>query len=189
MNKEAVEGMKAFLTGLGIDVEHSPLAKTPERMTKLFTQLFSGLDADTKEVWGEIFPTDYTGLVAVRDIPFYSVCEHHLMPFYGTVDIVYQPHEGRVAGLSKLTKLVELLARKPQLQERMTREIAEALTDDLQAEGVFVRVQGEHFCMVMLGEVKQGTKVVTLESRGTLQEKGVLREEGLLLIQGGQADD
>lgn len=188
MNRQSVEGMKQFLEGLGIDTVEGPLAKTPERVTRLFTNLFSGVGKDSKEIWGDVFATDYQGLVAVTDIPFYSVCEHHLMPFFGTVDIVYQSKDGRVAGLSKLAKLVELFARRPQLQERMTAEIADAVEKDLEASGVLVRIRAEHFCMLMLGEVKPGTKAVTFESRGLLHESGPLREEGLLLIQGGKID-
>jgi len=126
-------------------------------------------------------------LVAVTSIPFYSVCEHHLMPFFGTADIVYQPKDGRVAGLSKLSDLVNLFARRPQLQERMTREIATALENDLEAEGVMVRIKATHLCMLIKGELQQGTAVVTMECRGVLSRTGQLREEALTIL-GGSTD-
>ena len=126
-------------------------------------------------------------MVAVTNIPFYSVCEHHLMPFFGTADIIYQPKDGRVAGLSKLSDLVNLFAHRPQLQERMTREIATALETDLEAEGVMVRIKATHLCMLIKGELQQGTAVVTMECRGVLSRTGQLREEALTIL-GGSTD-
>ena len=99
MNRQAVEGIKQFLEALGIDLKASDMEKTPERVATLFAHLFQGYGKDSKELWGEIFPTEYNGLVSVKGLPFYSMCEHHLMPFYGTADIVYQPKDGRVVGL------------------------------------------------------------------------------------------
>lgn len=145
------------------------------------------MNVKSADIWGEIFPTEYKGLVAVTDIPFYSVCEHHLMPFFGTVDIVYQPKEGRVAGLSKLSDLVNVFARRPQLQERMTRQIATALETDLLAEGVVVRIKATHLCMLIKGELQQGTAVVTMECRGVLSKTGQLREEAMAIL-GGTTD-
>lgn len=186
MDSKTKEGIRLFLEGLGIDLQAQYMEKTPERVEKLYTELFSGMAQTSADVWGEIFPTEYEGLVAVKDIPYYSMCEHHLMPFFGTVDIVYQPHEGRVAGLSKLGKLVEVFSRRPQLQERLTKEIADALERDLQAEGVFVRVKGTHLCMLIRGELQPGTEVLTMESRGVLRAGGALREEALTMIGGEQ---
>lgn len=188
MNEKARQGIALFLEGLGIDAAEDGLMKTPERVADLYADLFSGRGRSSREVWGEIFPTEYKGLVGITRIPYYSVCEHHLMPFYGTVDIVYQPFEGRVAGLSKLGKLVELYARRPQLQERLTGEIADAIERDLKAEGVIVQLSGIHLCMLMRGEMEQDARVVTSESRGVLLRDGALREEALMMIRGGRGN-
>ncbi len=186
MNKKAVESMASFLESMGINLKNENMEKTPQRVVALYEALFSGRGKDTSSLWGDVFPTEYRGIVAVTGIPFYSVCEHHLMPFFGTVDIAYVAENGRVAGFSKLAKLVEIMARRPQLQERMTREIADAIEMDLSATGVMIRIEAEHFCMLMLGEVKPGTKAVTVESRGILSSSGEKREEALLLFQGGK---
>lgn len=187
MKEQASEGIAQFLTALGIDLKAAGMEKTPKRVAALYEELFSGRQVKSADIWGEIFPTEYKGLVAVTDIPFYSVCEHHLMPFFGHVDIVYQPKDGRVAGLSKLSDLVNVFAKRPQLQERMTREIATALARDLQAEGVVVRIKATHLCMLIKGELQQGTAVVTMECRGVLSKTGQLREEAMAIL-GGTAD-
>lgn len=182
------EAVRQFLIGLGIDLEEQGLAKTPSRVTKLYKELFRGMQETSKDVWGEIFPTDFKGLMSVMNIPFYSMCEHHLMPFFGTVDIIYQPKNGRVAGLSKFGKLVEVFARRPQLQERLTNNIADAIEEDLDAEGVMVRLKGTHLCMLIRGEMQEGTQIVTLESRGALQKNGSLRDEAFAIMGGTKED-
>ena len=154
----------------------------------MYEELFQGVQQHTKDIWGEVFSTDYTGLVAVTNIPFYSMCEHHLLPFFGTVDIVYQPKEGRVVGLSKFGDVVYVLARRPQLQERLTSQIADAIEQDLMADGVFIRMKATQLCMLIKGEIQQGTQVVTIESRGILQEGGPLRDEAIALMGGIQTD-
>ncbi|WP_251443563.1 GTP cyclohydrolase I [Veillonella intestinalis] len=187
MKEQASEGIAQFLRALGIDLQAAGMEKTPQRVATLYEDLFSGMHVNSADIWGEIFPTEYKGLVAVTDIPFYSVCEHHLMPFFGHVDIVYQPKEGRVAGLSKLSDLVNVFAKRPQLQERMTRELATAIETDLQAEGVVVRIKATHLCMLIKGELQQGTAVVTMECRGVLSKTGQLREEAMAIL-GGTTD-
>lgn len=182
MKQTAEESLQAFLEGLGLDLQQAHMTKTPARVTALYKDLFRGLGGDTKFLWGEVFPTDYKGLVAVHGIPFYSMCEHHLMPFFGKVDIVYLPHEGRVAGLSKLADLVDLLARRPQLQERLSSQIADALEEDLGAQGVMVRIQATHLCMLVRGKMQLDTQAMTMESRGLLAEGKGLRQEALLLL-------
>lgn len=184
MNRQAVEGMTMFLEGLGIDLTAEGMEKTPERVVALFEELFRGRMGSSRAVWGEIFSTEYKGLIAVTNIPYYSVCEHHLMPFFGVADVIYQPHEGCVAGLSKIGDIVDLYARRPQLQERLTREIADSIERDLLADGVMVRVTGTQLCMLMKGEFQPGTKVTTLESRGILSKTGALREEALAILGG-----
>ena len=179
MNQRAKDGIKQFLEALSVDTEAPELEKTPSRVTELYSELFSGVGLDTKAAWGETFSTDYKGLVAVTGIPFYSMCEHHLLPFFGTVDIVYQPKDGCVAGLSKFQDVVNILSRRPQLQERLASELADAIMNDLFAHGVFVRIKGT---------MQQDSKVITLESRGVLAEKGTLRDEALAMLGGGQVN-
>jgi len=170
MNQRAKDGIKQFLAALSVDTEAPELEKTPSRVTELYSELFSGVGLDTKSAWGETFSTDYKGLVAVTGIPFYSMCEHHLLPFFGTVDIVYQPKNGCVAGLSKFQDIVNILSRRPQLQERLASELADAIMNDLSAHGVFVRITSTQLCMLIKGTMQQDSKVITLESRGVLAE-------------------
>ncbi|WP_251424268.1 GTP cyclohydrolase I [Veillonella agrestimuris] len=184
MNHRAQEGIEQFLKALSVDIEAPELAKTPVRVVDLYEDLFSGIGVSTKELWGDIFPTDYAGLVAVTNIPFYSMCEHHLMPFFGTVDVIYEPHNGCVAGLSKFSDVIAVLSKKPQLQERLTKEIADAIMNDLSAEGVFVRLKATQLCMLMKGNLPHGSQVVTIESRGVLNEAGALRDEALAMLGG-----
>lgn len=182
----AEDGIRQFLDCLGIDITNPALQKTPQRVTELYTKVFDGVGKNSQSIWGDIFPTEYEGLVSVLDIPFYSMCEHHLVPFFGTADIIYQPKDGRVAGLSKLGVLVDLFAHRPQLQERMTGEIADALERDLDAQGVLVRLKAQHLCMVLHGELPQGSQTVTLESRGSFKREGPSREEALLILGGSK---
>ena len=172
MNQRAKDGIKQFLQALSVDTEAPELEKTPSRVTELYGELFSGVGMDTKSAWGDTFTADYKGLVALSGIPFYSMCEHHLLPFFGTVDIVYQPKDGCVAGLSKFQDVVNILSRRPQLQERLTSELADAIMDDLSAHGVFVRITSTQLCMLIKGTMQQDSKVITLESRGVLDETG-----------------
>ncbi len=116
------------------------------------------------------------------------MCEHHLLPFFGTVDIVYQPKDGCVAGLSKFQDIVNILSRRPQLQERLASELADAIMNDLSAHGVFVRITSTQLCMLIKGTMQQDSKVITLESRGVLAETGTLRDEALTMLGGGQAN-
>lgn len=186
-HKQAVVAMKQFLEALGIDLQAQNMEKTPERVTSLFEDLFSGQGVKASQLVRHAFSSGYEGLVAVKDIPFYSICEHHLMPFFGTVDIVYRPRKGQVTGLSRLRDLVMTLSKRPQLQERMTQQIAEALMEGTQAEGVIVRVQSYQLCMMMRGEVTPTTQTVTIESKGCLKKTGSLRQEALLAIEKGEA--
>lgn len=184
MNEQSESGIKLFLEGLGLNLKELHMEKTPARVSDLYEELFSGVHKDTKSIWGEVFPTEYTGLVSALEIPFYSICEHHLMPFYGTVDIVYQPKNGKVVGIGKMGKLVKLLAAKPQLQERFTKELADALENDLEVEGVLIRVKGIHLCMIIRGEMQPHTSVSTLESRGLLKDNITIHNEALAIIGG-----
>lgn len=165
VNARAVTAMRDFLEAIGIDLKSRGMEKTPERVAKMYELLFSG-NKDTKDIWGEMFNSGATGIVAVRHIPFYSMCEHHLVPFFGEVNIAYLPKNGCVAGFSKFTKLVERLSRQPQLQERLTREIAEAVLDGLGAAGVLVTCEAQQLCMTMRGDLAPDTRTLTSECLG-----------------------
>ncbi len=186
MNTRAEEAIAIFLTALGIDCTSAEMKNTPKRVAALYEELFSGVGADTTSLWTDVYPTDFSGLISITSIPFYSICEHHLVPFSGLVDIVYKPVDGRVVGLSKLTDLVHMIARKPQLQERMSKEIADTIAMELGAEGVIVRIQAEHFCMIMGSHMPRGASINTIESRGVLQDDGPARNEALILLNGGK---
>lgn len=181
---DAEQGIEQFLRALHIDIEAMGLQETPKRVATLYTELFSGLQEEPNKLLENTYPTDYEGLVAVRDIPFYSVCEHHLVPFYGMVHIVYEPVDGKVVGLGRLQKLVKIFARRPQLQERMTSDIAQALMEGLGAKGAMVQIVGTHLCMLMKGEVSHSTEALTLASKGSLKDNPVLQQEALLLLGG-----
>ncbi|MFW6150631.1 MAG: GTP cyclohydrolase I FolE, partial [Chloroflexota bacterium] len=156
---------------------------TPERVSDMYAELFSGLDQDPKDELTTSFDEEHQEMIILRDIPFYSMCEHHLLPFYGVASVGYVPSEsGRIVGISKLARVVEILARRPQLQERMTREIADCIHEALLPDGVAVIVKAEHLCMVMRGIKKPGTNVITSAVRGTFRSKAVTRSEFLSLI-------
>ncbi len=187
MNERAIRAFTEFLTALGLDIDELGMQRTPERVTALYETLFSGVGCGTRTVWGEVFASEYTGTVMVRGLRFYSLCEHHLLPFFGTADIAYMPRDGQVAGLSKLEALVKLLARRPQLQERLTEEIATAIAGDLDAQGVWVRLQAEHLCMTMKGESEAGARITTVAGRGALAPGS--EEEKRILVRMGEQDE
>lgn len=165
----AAAAMREFLTALGVSVASCGMEETPARTAELYAELFAGLRSDTSALWAETMTEDTAGLVAVRDIPFYSMCEHHLLPFFGTVDIVYRPQGGRVAGFGVFAQLAALYAARPQLQERLTAQIADEIMRGLGAAGVLVVVRARQLCMMMRGERAHGTQTVTAECRGAFR--------------------
>ena len=182
MNKEMIiEGAKLILEGIGEDLNREGLLETPDRMARMYMEVFEGLNMDAKEVLAKTFEVGSNDLVLEKDITYYSMCEHHLVPFYGKAHIAYIPN-GRVAGLSKLARTVEICAKKPQLQERLTTEIADAIMEHLDAQGVMVVIEGEHMCMTMRGVKKPGTKTLTTTYRGVFKENSDLRREVMTLI-------
>ena len=189
MDTQRIEAaVRELLLAIGEDPEREGLQETPRRVAAMYTEVFSGLEEDPHahvKIFHEDSPDE---MVTVRDIPLYSMCEHHLLPFFGTVDIVYQPKDGCVAGLSKFQDIVNILSRRPQLQERLASELADAIMNDLSAHGVFVRITSTQLCMLIKGTMQQDSKVITLESRGVLAEKGTLRDEALAMLGGGQAN-
>lgn len=183
-NEKAVAAMRDFLEAIGVDLKARGMEKTPERVARMYAYLFNGMNKETKSIWGETFASDSRGLVAVRHIPFYSMCEHHLVPFFGEVNIVYLPANGHVAGFSKFVELVELLSHQPQLQERLTAQIARAILEDLKAKGVLVTVSAEQLCMTMRKDEAHGTRTLTSEAGGAFQEDPMLCREAWLMIGG-----
>ncbi len=182
MNKEMImQGAKLILEGIGEDLNREGLLETPDRMARMYMEVFEGLNMDAKEVLAKTFEVESNDLVLEKDITYYSMCEHHLVPFYGKAHIAYIPN-GRVAGLSKLARTVEICAKKPQLQERLTTEIADAIMENLNAQGVMVVLEGEHMCMTMRGVKKPGTKTITTTYRGVFKENSDLRREVMTLI-------
>jgi len=175
----------SIIEAIGEDISREGLKNTPRRVAEMYAEIFSGLDADPKAELTVGFEEQHYEMVILRDIPFYSMCEHHFLPFYGVAHVGYIPHiGGRVVGASKLARVVEIFARRPQLQERMTKQIAEAIFEALNPDGVGVVVQAEHLCMVMRGIKKPGTTVITSAVRGSFRSKAVTRSEFLSLIQG-----
>lgn len=176
----------SIIEAIGEDPDKESMKDTPQRIAEMYAELFSGLDADPKTELIVGFEEGHRELVILRDIPFYSMCEHHLLPFYGVVHVGYIPGvDGKVVGISKLARVVEIFARRPQLQERMTRQIADTIFEALQPDGVAVIIRAEHLCMIMRGIKKPGTNVITSAVRGIFRSKAVTRSEFLSLIHGG----
>lgn len=161
--------VKLLLEGIGEDAEREGLIETPERIARMYGEIFSGMAEDPALHLQKTFSVDSNELVLVKDITFYSMCEHHLMPFYGKAHIAYLP-DGRVVGLSKLARTVEMYARRLQIQEQMTAQIAEAIMTHLRPQGVMAMLEAEHMCMTMRGVEKPGSRTVTMASRGCFQE-------------------
>ncbi|GAA3705583.1 GTP cyclohydrolase I FolE [Zhihengliuella alba] len=176
--------VREILEAIGEDPDRDGLLDTPKRVAKAYTEFFSGLHASAEDLLDTTFDIDHSELVLVKDIPFYSTCEHHLVPFHGSAHVGYIPGEhGSVTGLSKLARLVELYARRPQVQERLTTQIADALVENLSPRGVIVVVECEHMCMSMRGVQKPGARTVTSAVRGQLLESAT-RAEAMSLILG-----
>ena len=184
----AAEAVRQFLAALDVDVEARGMERTPARVAAMFAYLFGGLGRDAAAVLTPPLVTETTGLVAVTRIPFSSLCEHHLVPFYGTVDIVYEPHAGRVAGFSRFVEAVEVLARRPQLQERLTREVAETVMRGLAADGVLVVCRAHQFCMALREGGTHDTLTTTSEALGALAEPALAAQAWALLGGAGKED-
>ncbi len=175
----------SIIEAIGEDPNREGLVDTPERVADMYAELFMGLDKDPKEELAVGFEIGHREMVILRDIPFYSMCEHHLLPFYGVAHIGYIPNEeGRIVGISKVARVVEIIAKRPQLQERMTTQIADAINEALKPEGVAVVIQAEHLCMIMRGIEKPGSNVITSALRGLFRRRAASRAEFFSLIQG-----
>lgn len=180
--QEAAEAVKVLLAFTGEDIDREGLIETPHRVTKMYSEIFSGYGMDAGAILSKTFKDEkHKEMVVVKDIPYYSHCEHHMVPFFGKVHIGYIP-DGTVVGLSKFARLVECFAKRLQIQERMTSQIAEAIEEHLKPLGCIVVVEGEHLCMAMRGVSKPGTTTQTAAVRGIFLDKQAAREEFYMLI-------
>jgi GTP cyclohydrolase I len=175
------EAVKLIIEAIGEDPEREGLLETPDRIAKMYSEIFSGLNESAEDHLARTFTVEHDDIVLEKDIAFYSMCEHHFLPFFGKVHIAYIPN-GRVAGLSKLARTVEVYASRPQLQERMTVQIAEALMKYLNAKGAMVIIEAEHLCMNMRGVKKPGTVTKTVAVRGIFEGNNELKQEVYNLI-------
>ena len=174
-----------IIEAIGEDPKREGLVGTPERVAEMYAELFGGMKRDPGEELKVGFEIGHREMVVLRDIPFYSMCEHHLLPFYGVAHIGYIPsEEGRIVGISKLARVVEIISKRPQLQERMTTGIADTIMDAINPEGVAVVLQAEHLCMIMRGIKKPGSNVITSAIRGIFKRKAASRAEFFAIIQG-----
>lgn len=178
------QAVKMILKAIGEDPDRPGLAETPRRVAHMYAEMFSGLKLDPSRHLAVTFPEDYDEMVLVRDIPFTSMCEHHLLPFTGVAHVAYLPN-GKVTGLSKIARVVEEVSRRPQVQERMTQTIAEMVDVNLATTGVAVVVSAEHSCMSIRGIRKPGTKTITSALRGEFKSNQSTRAEFMSLINGG----
>ncbi|MEU5864661.1 MULTISPECIES: GTP cyclohydrolase I FolE [unclassified Nonomuraea] len=179
------KAVREILYGIGEDPDRDGLLDTPARVARAMAEQFSGLGQTPEDVLNKVFDVDHDEMVLVRDIEVYSTCEHHLVPFHGVAHVGYIPNErGQVTGLSKLARLVDVFARRPQVQERMTSQIADALMRVLEPRGVIVVVEAEHLCMTMRGVRKPGAKTVTSAVRGDFRTSDKTRSEAMALILG-----
>ena len=179
------KAVRELLEAIGEDVDRDGLRRTPERVAAMYAELFGGLHEDPDKVLNVTFEAGHDEMVLERDIPFHSVCEHHLVPFIGRAHVAYIPNDdGRITGLSKLARLVEAFARRPQVQERLTTQVADTLERVLEPRGVLVVIEAEHLCMSMRGVRKPGAVTVTSAVRGLFRDNEATRSEAMSFIHG-----
>ena len=182
MDKEKIEaGVKLILEGIGEDLNREGLLDTPSRIARMYEEICGGMHEDAKEHLTRTFTVENSEMVLEKDITFYSTCEHHMMPFYGKTHIAYIP-DGKVVGLSKLARTVEVFAKRSQIQEQMTAQVADAIMNSLSAKGVMVMVEAEHMCMTMRGVKKPGSKTITIATRGVFETDNGLKEQFFSLL-------
>lgn len=184
MDLEKIEqGVRIILEGLGEDLSREGLRETPRRVARLYEEIFSGLQQDPAELVVATFSENHDEMILVKDIPLYSVCEHHLMPFLGKAHVAYVPgKEGKIVGISKLGRVVDVFSKRLQVQERLTTQIADTLVSTLSPRGVLVVVEAEHLCMSMRGVKKPGSLTVTSAVRGIFKTNSATRAEALSLV-------
>jgi GTP cyclohydrolase I len=183
MNQEKIQtAVKMILEAIGEDPEREGLKRTPFRVGKMCEEIFSGIAKEPDEELFVCFNEEHEEMVLVKDIALYSFCEHHLLPFFGKAHVAYIPRKGKVTGLSKLARVVEIYARRPQLQERLTSQIADSIMRVLNPLGVIVVIEAEHMCMTIRGVNKPGSQTITSAVRGIFRSKEATRAEALALI-------
>jgi len=183
VDREKIEtAVRMILEGIGEDPDREGLRETPGRVARMYEEICCGIGVDAGKLIKVFTEERYDELVLVKDIPLYSLCEHHLLPFVGTAHVGYIPEDNRVTGLSKIPRIVDILARKPQVQERLTVEIADVLMASLRPRGVIVVIEAEHLCMSMRGVQKPGTKMCTSVVRGLFRQRHATRDEALRLM-------
>ena len=171
INQEKIkEAIRLLIEGIGEDGDREGLQETPDRIARMYGEIFSGLEENPEERLTKVFTVENNEMVLEKDITFYSTCEHHLMPFYGKAHVAYIPN-GKVVGLSKLARTVEVFAKRPQIQEQMTGQIADAIMQYLQPQGVMIMLEAEHMCMTMRSIKKPGSKSITIATRGIFEEE------------------
>ena len=180
--KKIEKGVRLILEGIGEDPERAGIKDTPGRVARMYCEIFSGLETPTEELLKIIEGESHDEMVLLKDIPFYSVCEHHLIPFFGKAHVAYIPAGGKIVGLSELVKSVEVLAKRPQVQERLTTQLADLIMQRLKPKGAMVIIDAEHLCISMRGVKKPGARTVTSAVRGIFRSKQSTREELLELI-------
>jgi GTP cyclohydrolase I len=180
--KKIEKGVRMILEGIGEDPERSGIKETPERVARMYQEIFAGLETPTEELLKAIEGETHDEMVLLKDIPFYSVCEHHMLPFIGKVHVAYIPSGGKIVGLSELVKSVEVLAKRLQVQERLTTQLADLIMNKLKPKGAMVIIDAEHLCISMRGVKKSGSRTVTSAVRGIFRTKQSTREELLELI-------
>lgn len=182
IDREKVEaGIRLILEGIGEDCSREGLVETPERIARMYEEVYGGMNQDPALPLAKRFHVSNNEMVVEKDITFYSTCEHHLLPFYGKAHVAYIPN-GEVVGLSKLARTVEIFARRPQLQEQLTAQIADALMEYIKPKGAMVMIEAEHMCMTMRGIKKPGSKTVTFVTRGIFSEEEQLQNKFLTLV-------
>ena len=180
-HKKIKEGVRLILEGVGEDVEREGLLETPDRVARMYEEIFAGMYQDAAEPLSKRFHVAGNEMVLEKDIVFYSTCEHHLMPFFGKAHVAYIP-KGEVVGLSKIARTVEVFAKRPQLQEQLTAQIADAINEQLHPMGVMVMIEAEHTCMTMRGIKKPGSKTITTITRGQFKEDRELQKMFLSMV-------
>jgi len=186
-DKEKIENaVRLILEGIGEDPEREGLRDTPARVARMYEEVFCGMRENPKDNLQVLFTEDHEEMVLVKDIPFYSMCEHHLLPFFGKAHVAYIPKKGKITGLSKLARTVESIAKRPQLQERLTCTIADMIMESLNPLGVLVVVEAEHMCMTMRGIKKPGSMTLTSAVRGLFKTSQATRAEAFSLIRSNQ---
>jgi GTP cyclohydrolase I len=176
--------VKMILEAIGEDINREGILETPKRVAKMYKEVFQGLGQNPSEHLLKIFNENHEELVLVKEIPFYSMCEHHLVPFFfGSAHIGYIPNNGKVTGLSKLARALETICKRPQLQERITNELANVIFETLKPKGVIVVIEAEHMCMTMRGVKKPGSMTITSSYKGIFKDNSALRSETLKLIE------